>query len=227
MRAIGLAVPPSGIDISPSSNAQPAPASGPRDPDSAPAPTNTLLGRLLALADRPAGVVVLVVLALLEATVFPGPTEAMLLALTLARPKRAWVFAAIATAASAVGGLLGYQLGATLFGEVARPLLETYGFTGQVDTVARVYRENMMLALVTSGYTPIPYMLYTMIAGASSLPVLPFVAGSLVGRALKYLPIAVLAYFFGPAVHRILRRFGGVAVLVIVLTLLLFLLLAR
>lgn len=168
-------------------------------------------GGLLAWADRPAGAAVLVGLALLEATVFPGPTEAMLIALTLARPRRAWAFAAIATGASVAGGLVGYQLGAAFFESVTRPLLASYDLLGQADAVARVYRENAFLALATSGYTPIPYLLYTAMAGASGQPVLPFVLGSLVGRALKYGPIAALAYLVGPAVHRILRRYGWVA----------------
>lgn len=201
----------------------PSPAD--RDAEAAAATPGPVLARLLALADRPAGAVVLVVLALLEATVFPGPTEAMLLALTLGRPKRAWWFAAIATAASVVGGIIGYQLGATLFAEVARPALEAYGFTGQVDAVQRVYRDNMLLALVTSGYTPIPYMLYTTMAGASELPLAPFIAGSFVGRALKYVPIAALAYVFGPAVHRVLRRYGRVVAVVAALAIVAWLLL--
>ena len=183
-----------------------------------------VLARLLALADRPLGVAILIMLALLEATVFPGPTEAMLLALTLGRPKRAWWFAAIATGASVVGGVVGYQLGATLFAEVARPVIAAYGFTEQMDAVQGIYRDNMMLALVTSGYTPIPYMLYTMMAGAAALPFGPFIAGSLAGRALKYVPIAVLAYLFGPAVHRVLRRYGRVALIVVVGVLLAYLL---
>ena len=168
-------------------------------------------GRLLTWADRPAGAAVLVVLALLEATVFPGPTEAMLVALTLARPRRAWAFAALATGASVAGGLIGYQLGAVFFESVTRPLLASYDLLDQATVVARVYRENALLALATSGYTPIPYLLYTTMAGASGQPVLPFVLGSLLGRALKYVPIAALAYVFGPAVHRLLRRYGWVA----------------
>lgn len=176
-----------------------------------PRPPSSVERRLLAWADRPAGAAVLVVLALLEATIFPGPTEAMLIALTLVRPRRAWAFAAIATVASVVGGLIGYQLGAAFFESVTRPLLASYDLVAHADAVARVYRENAMLALITSGYTPIPYLLYTTMAGASSQPVLPFVVGSLIGRALKYVPIAALAYAFGPAVHRILRRHGWIA----------------
>ena len=186
-----------------------------------------VLGRLLALADRPAGAAVLVILALLEATIFPGPTEAMLIALTLACPRRAWAFAAIATGASVTGGLIGYHLGAAFFESVTRPLLASYDLLGQADAVARVYRENAFLALATSGYTPIPYLLYTTMAGASGQPVLPFVLGSLVGRALKYVPIAALAYVFGPTVHRILRRYGWVAGAVVVAIALGLLLLGR
>ncbi|MBA3890510.1 MAG: hypothetical protein H0X64_08260 [Gemmatimonadaceae bacterium] len=126
-----------------------------------------------------------------------------------------------------MGGVIGYQLGATRFGEFVQPLFASYGFVGHMETVGRVYRDNMMLALVTSGDTPIPYMLYTMMAGASSLPVPPFIVGSLLGRALKYVPIAALAYLFGPAVHRILRRYGGAVVLVVVVALVASLLLGR
>lgn len=104
----------------------PTPRSGPPDRESGDvSPPGPILARLLALADRPAGAVVLVVLPLLEATIFPGTTEAMLLALTLGRSRRAWWFAGIASAASVVGGVIGYQFGATFFQEVARPVLAT------------------------------------------------------------------------------------------------------
>lgn len=171
---------------------------------------------MIALADRPLGAVILVVLALLEATVFPGPTEAMLVALTLGRRERVLWFAGLATCASVIGGVAGYYLGATLFIDVVRPLLESYGLTRHIEVVGRVYGENMFLALGTSGYTPIPYMLYTAIAGATHLPLPAFVLGSFIGRALKYVPIAALAYFLGPKVHWALRRYGTVAAVVFV-----------
>jgi membrane protein YqaA with SNARE-associated domain len=183
--------------------------------------------RLIALADRPAGPVVLALFALLEGTVFPAPTEAMLIALTLARPRRAWWLAVLATGSSVVGGVIAYQLGAHFYVTVARPLLASYDLLGQVDAVARVYRENAGLALVSSGYTPIPYMLYTMLAGASELSLATFVLGSLAGRALKYAPLAALAYVFGPAVQRVLARVGWVAVMVVVAVVLLVLLVRR
>ena len=176
----------------------------------------SLVDQLLALAEHPAGAAILISLALLEATIFPAPTEAMLIALTLARRQRAWRYASIATAASVVGALIGYQIGSSVFTEVAQPLFATYGLGNYVDAVVRVYRDNVTLALLTSGYTPIPWMLYTAVAGASDIPLGPFLAGASLGRALKYFPIVALAYLFGPAVHRLLRKVGLVALLLAV-----------
>lgn len=176
----------------------------------------TFTERLTVLADRPAGAAMLVILALLEATIFPGPTEAMLIALTLGRRERAVWFAALATIASVAGGIGGYYLGATVFSDVVRPLLDSYGLTRHLDAVAQVYSANVLLALSTSGYTPIPYMLYTSMAGASHLPLSTFVVGSLIGRALKYVPIVLVAYFLGPRAHRFLRRYGAVGLVVVV-----------
>ncbi len=168
--------------------------------------------RLVRLAAGRWGAFILVVFALLEATLIPAPTEAMLIAMILANPRRAGLLAAVATGASVAGGLIGYWLGSAFFATLVEPLLDSYGLLSRLDFVQRVYLENYMLALLTSGYTPVPYMLYTAMAGASGLPLPGFIAGSLVGRALKYLPIAFLARIFGPSVRRILGRYGWIPV---------------
>jgi membrane protein YqaA with SNARE-associated domain len=173
--------------------------------------------RLLALAEGPAGPTVLIVSALLEATVFPGPTEAILVALTLLRRERALRWAVTATAASVAGGLVGYHLGRMVYPEMIQPLLDSYGVAHYADAVNLAYRENMLLALTTSGYTPIPYLLYTALAGAAELPLSPFVLGSAVGRGLKYLPIAMFVYVLGPRVHGVLRQYGAAATVVFAL----------
>lgn len=182
---------------------------------------------LLEYAERPGGVIILVVLALLEATVFPAPTEAMLLALAIARPRRAWWLGGIAAVASAAGGIIGYQLGSAVFQEVAQPVLASQGLLGQLDVLRTLYRDNAMLALVSSGYTPIPYLLYTMAAGAFEVPLPTFMVGSLLGRGLKYAPLAALAYFLGPSARRIAERYAGWVALVVVTMLVLLLLIAR
>ena len=182
---------------------------------------------LLDRADRPGGVLLLVALALLEATLFPAPTEAMLLALAIAQPRRAWWLGGIAAVSSAVGGVIGYELGRALFTEVAQPILASRGLLGQLDTLGMLYRGNAFAALASSGYTPVPYMLYTMTAGALDVPLPTFVAGSLVGRGLKYAPLALVAWYFGPSARALVERYAGWVAAAVVAFLVALVLLAR
>ena len=162
--------------------------------------------RVLDGADHPSGPAILVLLAIIEATVFPAPTEALLLALALGRPRWSWVFGALAAVASAAGGLAGYWIGAELFERFGQPLLSSLGLLRHLDTIGVVYRDNALLALATSGYTPIPYLMYTIAAGAFGIPLPLFVAGALAGRALKYLPLVLLVSVFGPRIRPLLDR---------------------
>jgi membrane protein YqaA with SNARE-associated domain len=85
-------------------------------------------------------------------------------------------------------------------------VLEWLELTDRFDAVGRLYQDNLLLALVTSGYTPIPYLLYTITAGAFAVPLLPFLAGALIGRGIKYLVIGTLTFYLGPAVRQVLDR---------------------
>ena len=53
----------------------------------------------------------LAVVSFAESSFFPIPPDVMLAPMVLARPDRAFVYAGICTAASVVGGLLGYAIG--------------------------------------------------------------------------------------------------------------------
>lgn len=160
------------------------------------------------IADHPAGSPVLFLLAVLEACVFPAPTEAVFVALGLARPRRSWRLAAVAVGGSLLGAAIGYAVGAVWFERIGEPLLDSVGLLGQFRTVGDLYRGNTLLALLTSGYTPIPYVLYTISAGASAIPIVPFLLGSLAGRGLKYVLLSLVTFYAGPAVQVALRRAG-------------------
>jgi membrane protein YqaA with SNARE-associated domain len=175
----------------------------------APPPARQVAGWARRLAVHPAGGAVLFALAVLEACVFPAPTEAAFVALGLAEPRRSWRLAAVATAGSLVGAGVGYAMGAAYFERLGRPLLEAVGLLDEFRAVGNLYRGNAVLALLTSGYTPIPYVLYTISAGASAVPLAPFVLGSLAGRGLKYALLSLVTFYAGPAVQAVFRRATG------------------
>lgn len=104
-----------------------APGAGAAARDGGTSPSGQFATWTARLADHPAGTAVLFGLAVLEACVFPAPTEAAFVALGLARPRRSWYLAAVATIGSLVGATVGYAVGAAYFEQVGRPLLERVG----------------------------------------------------------------------------------------------------
>jgi membrane protein YqaA with SNARE-associated domain len=173
------------------------------NPSACPAPADDRLARWAA---HPAGPALLFVFAVVEGCLFPAPTEALYAALALARPRRAWALAGLAAAGSVVGGVVGWTFGAALFDRVGRPVLGSYGLLQRVDAVAALYRDNAALALVTSGYTPVPYVLYGIVAGSAGIPLGTFVVFSAIGRGLKYAVLGLLASVAGPPIRRWLIR---------------------
>lgn len=177
--------------------------------------------------EHPLGPALLVLFAVLEASVFPAPTEALFLALALVRPARSWRMAALATLGGAAGAAAGYWIGAALFDPVARPVLEWNGLLPRFHALGEVYRGHLVVALATSGYTPVPFLLYTIGGGAFGVPFLPFLAGAALGRAIKYAVLAALTWYLGPAVRAFLERHLVVAALLVTAALVLLLVLRR
>ena len=79
-------------------------------------------------AHKPYALWVMGAVAFAESSFFPVPPDVMLIPMSLARPQRAWVYAAVCTATSVVGGLLGYAIGALLFDSVGHWLIQVNSF---------------------------------------------------------------------------------------------------
>ncbi|MDA0312296.1 MAG: DedA family protein, partial [Gemmatimonadetes bacterium] len=88
-----------------------------------PGPVRRLYDWVLHWAETPYGGLALFVLAMAESSFFPIPPDPLLIALCLGMATKSMRFAAIATAASVVGGVIGYGIGAG-----AWQLLEPYFF---------------------------------------------------------------------------------------------------
>ncbi|HUT33061.1 MAG TPA: VTT domain-containing protein [Planctomycetota bacterium] len=66
-------------------------------------------------------------LAFAESSFFPIPPDVLLMALGIARPRRAFYYAAVCSVASVVGGMLGYVIGLALWNPVGAPILKSFG----------------------------------------------------------------------------------------------------
>ena len=161
----------------------------------------------------------LFLVALVESSVFPIPPDVLLIAIVAARP-HAWLRAAAACAGgSAIGAMIGYAIGAGFMATLGQPIVDFYGAQAAWDRVAALYNgEWGVWFLAVAAFTPIPFKVATIAAGATQIPFVPFVLVSLIGRSARFVLVAAILRIFGAEVRRQLERhFDAAALLFFVL----------
>lgn len=106
--------------------------------------------------------------------------------MVLSKPTKAWHYATITTIASILGGMLGYALGFFAFELIGQPLLDLFGYQEAYDKVASWFLHYGFWAVFVAGFTPIPYKLFTLAAGVTMMPLLPFFVASIFGRTIRF-----------------------------------------
>ena len=140
-----------------------------------------------------------------ESSFFPVPPDVMLAPMSLARPDRALRFALITSLASVAGGLAGYAIGYYAL-DLAEPLLRDLGYWDNYQTVRGWFGHWGFWAVLIAGFSPIPYKLFTVAAGATGMPLAGFVLASMTGRSSRFFLVAGLIRWGGPAMEQRLRR---------------------
>lgn len=141
-----------------------------------------------------------------ESSVFPIPPDAMLIPMVLANRSRAWYYAAVATLASVLGGIVGYAIGYFVYETLGQWLINVYGLGKQFDSYRAAYNEWGLWIILIKGLTPIPYKLVTIASGAAAFNIWVFVAASIVTRGARFFMVAALLYWFGEPIREFIER---------------------
>ncbi len=160
----------------------------------------------LSLAESSRATWALATIAFAESSFFPIPPDVILVPMSLARPKRAYFYAAICTLASVAGGIMGYAIGWLLWDSVGSWLINLYGYASRMDTVKVGYDQWGWLFILVKGLTPIPYKLVTIVSGLLAYNFPLFVALSLVTRGARFFILAGLLTKFGGPIKDLLER---------------------
>ncbi|MEQ1440219.1 YqaA family protein [Fontimonas sp. SYSU GA230001] len=164
---------------------------------------------MLAAARHPHARWYLGAVSVAESSFFPLPPDVMLVPMTLARP-RDWAFLALLTTlASVAGGLIGYAIGYFVL-DVVLPLIERWGYLAAYRTAAQWFEQYGVWVVFIAGFTPIPYKIFTISAGAAQMALLPFVVASVIGRGARFFLVAALVRALGPRVEPRLRPYVDV-----------------
>lgn len=140
---------------------------------------------------------------LLQGSVMPGPVEALFIPLGLADPPRVWRFAAGALVGSLAGAAIAYAIGAHAFETVGLRVLGLAGMdAGEIEKMRVVFSRHGWTLVFLSTLTPVSTKLMSIAAGAFGVPFAPFMGGIAVGRAVRFVALAVVIRFAG---HRLER----------------------
>lgn len=165
--------------------------------------------RCMELIQTPAGVWVLFGIAVAESSFFPIPPDVFLIALCISVPKKSFRYAGICALGSVIGGIIGYGLGLGFMDTIGKTILDWYGLHDKYEIVQNLYRQYDAWAVGAAGFTPLPYKLFTITAGAFKINFPVFVIVSIVARSARFLLVAGLIYKFGPRIqHFIIRYFN-------------------
>ena len=185
---------------------------------------------LLRWAETPYGGPVLFVWAFAESSFFPLPPDALLVALVLGARAKSFHFAGLTSIASVLGGIAGYLIGYFLwwsepgeFSRIAHLFFDHVpGFTeAQFARVQELYDKWDFAVVFSAGFTPIPYKVITVSAGAFDISFAVFVLASAVSRSARFFLVAGLLWKYGEPVKEFIdRRFNLLTVAFVVLLLL-------
>ena len=154
-----------------------------------------------------------------ESSFFPIPVDVMLAPMCLADRRRAWRFASVATVWSVLGGLAGYAIGIALF-ELIEPWLAESHYWGAYETSREWFDRYGIVAIFIAGFSPIPYKVFTIAAGAAALSLPGFFIASLIGRGARFFLVAGLVVWGGDkletTLHQYVERIGWGTVVIVI-----------
>ncbi len=162
--------------------------------------------RIIALAEQPQALWWLALVSFAESSFFPIPPDAMLIPMVLAKPERAWIIAAVCTAASVAGGFLGYAIGYYFFATWGASIIKFYGLQAGFEKFQQQFNDYGLWVILIKGLTPIPYKIVTIASGAAHFDLLIFALASLATRGIRFFAVALLLRLYGEPIRAFIEK---------------------
>ena len=162
---------------------------------------------IMSWAKSKHAVSILSTVSFVESFIFPIPPDLLLIPLSISNPRKAYYFAMLTTFFSVLGGVIGYLIGiyfADLF-------LSTLGWMfdeKSVETTIEWMAEWGVMVVLISGFSPIPYKIFTVASGVTGLPFIPFLIASFLGRGMRFFLIGFVISKGGDNLEKKLRKYS-------------------
>lgn len=160
----------------------------------------------LRLAKHRLAPIFLAIIGFIESIFFPIPADVMLAPMCLANRQKAWRYAAILSIASVIGGFVGYFLGA-YFQDTMLSILDKVAGSDKVATIKSWYLEYGLIIVFVSGFTPIPYKVFTILSGIMGMNFWAFALMSALSRPLRFFLVAWAIKAGGERLERLVLQY--------------------
>lgn len=174
---------------------------------------------VLHWAETPYGTPALFLLAFSESSFFPVPPDLLLIALAISIPARAFWYSSVCSVASVLGGAFGYLIGLEFMDLVGFKIIEFYGAMDKFEYVRELFIKYDFWAIFTAGFTPIPYKVFTIAAGAFDMSFPKFCLASLLSRSARFFLVGALIWKFGEPIKGFIDRYFNLLSLLFVILL--------
>ena len=184
---------------------------------------------VLSWAYKPSGPKALGAISFCEASFFPIPPDVLLIPLAIGRRNKALTFSLICSLSSILGAGLGYFIGKFVwwadqntFSEFANLFFHYIpGFTIEsFQNIQNLYDEYNFIIIFTAGFTPIPFKLFTISAGAFNINFLLFIFSGAVSRSARFFLVGYLIKIYGKPIQAFIEKYFNI--LAILFTIFLF-----
>ncbi len=171
---------------------------------------NKLYNKTIKLAGNKNSKFFLGTISFVESFIFPIPPDVIIVPMTIAKPKKWFKIALIATSGSVLGAILGYFIGYVFFNEIGIRIFELYGVDNTSFLKDKVSSDGGAVAWMTllaiAGFTPVPFKLLTITSGFVNFNIFYFIFISILTRGSRFFIIAFLIGNFGPAMKKIIEK---------------------
>jgi membrane protein YqaA with SNARE-associated domain len=155
----------------------------------------------------------------------PVSMDPFLVAFIVANRKKTWFGYALVVAGSVLGGIFAYFFTSYIIQNLFSFL--TPELAKALHVASRTVNKGAFVFSFLSSFSPLPYTLVAVAAGVLKVNVFAFIAGSILGRTIRYGIVAFPTYFLGEKAVTLAKRHALVTVLVFVVLIGMYLLFGR
>ena len=113
------------------------------------------------------------------------PPDLVLAPMVLSKPEKKYYFFMVTLIYSVLGGIFGYAIG-YYFINAIQPAISYFGYNEIYNTLLSSFEVYGWLLILGSGFTPIPYKIFTIGSGALKYSLTIFIICSLISRGARF-----------------------------------------